>query len=268
MLPAFFYRYLHMFKIIIPFLFLSFSITIVNAQEQRLNDNNSIGWLAYTGNFKISPKLSIHTEYQWRRTDGLKHWQQGLFRTGVNYAITKDVSINAGYAFAETFIYGDYPANFAFPEHRLYEQVIIKNPIGKLDLNHRFTLEQRFVGRVTALNNVKSTEYIYLNRMRYRVRAEVPLTKGNAGKNIWSAIAQDEIFIGWGNKIGTNIFDQNRIGLLLGYRINKQIKLEAGYINQTLLQARRVNDKPVYQHNNGFLLASNLSFDFTKKGNK
>lgn len=83
------------------------------SQEERLTDNNSIGWFVYTGTFKIKSKVAIHTEYQWRRVDGIKNWQQGLFRTGINYALRKDVSLNAGYAFAQTYAYGDYPPAFA-----------------------------------------------------------------------------------------------------------------------------------------------------------
>ena len=84
------------------------------SQEQRLADYNTIGWLAYTGTFKIKPKIAIHTEYQWRRVDGFKNWQQGLLRTGINYAVRKDISLNAGYAFAETFPYGNHPVAIAF----------------------------------------------------------------------------------------------------------------------------------------------------------
>lgn len=234
------------------------------AQEQRLADHNTIGWFAYTGTFKISPKFAIHTEYQWRRVEAVKNWQQGLLRTGLNYSVRKDVNIIVGYAFADSYVYGDYPPAFRFPEHRIFEQVIIKNPIGSLDLSHRFTLEQRFLGRVTMPAGVKNTDYSFLNRIRYRVRGELPLHKKSAIKKPWSIIAQDEVFIGWGKNMGANIFDQNRIGILLGYKLNKQIKLEAGYINQTLQQARRVNDKAVFQYNNGFLLAANLNLDFSK----
>ncbi len=78
----------------------------------------------------------------------LKTGNRDLFRTGVNYSLRKDVNLIAGYAFAQTYSYGDYPAAFAFPEHRIFEQVLIKNPIGKVDLSHRFMLEQRFVGRL------------------------------------------------------------------------------------------------------------------------
>ncbi|MGB4845883.1 MAG: DUF2490 domain-containing protein [Ferruginibacter sp.] len=242
-------------------LFSSFSF----AQEQRLADHNTIGWFAYTGSFKIKPKLAIHTEYQWRRVETIKNWQQGLFRTGLNYAVRKDVNIIVGYAFAQTYVYGDYPPAFAFPEHRIFEQVIIKNSVGSLDLSHRFTLEQRFVGRVGMPNGNKNTDYPFLNRIRYRLRAELPLHKKSAPKKPWSIIAQDEVFIGWGKNIGANIFDQNRLGLLIGYKLNNILKLEAGYINQTVQQPRRVNDKSVYQYNNGFLLAANFNFDLIKK---
>lgn len=233
------------------------------SQEQRLSDKNSIGWFVYTGTFKIKPKIAIHTEYQWRRSDGIKNWQQGLLRTGINYAIRKDVSLNAGYAFAETFPYGDYTPVNAFPEHRIFEQIVINNLVGKVSLSHRFTLEQRFVGAVSLQNNQKNTDWNFLNRIRYRIRAELPLTKNKqADKNIWSIVFIDELFIGWGKNIGANIFDQNRLALLLNYKINKTVKIEAGYLNQIVQQGKRINDKAVFQYNNGFILATHLSLSF------
>jgi hypothetical protein len=229
------------------------------SQEQRLADHNTIGWLVYTGTFKLKNKISLHTEYQWRRVNGLKNWQQGLLRTGVNFAVRKDISINAGYAFAETFPYGDYPSATAFPEHRIFEQVVMKNLVGKIDISHRFTLEQRFVGKVLILNGSKNTDYTFLNRLRYRLRTEIPVSKKKEN-NMWSIVLQDEIFIGWGKNIGANIFDQNRLAILVGYKINQTIKMEAGFLNQMLQQGKRINDKPVFQYNNGFMLATNFSF--------
>lgn len=250
-------------KLILPVALVLFS-QLSFSQEQRLADHNTIGWLVYTGTFKLRNKLSVHTEYQWRRVNGLKSWQQGLLRTGVNFAIRKDVSINAGYAFAESFPYGDYPVATAFPEHRIFEQLVVKNPVGKMDISHRFTLEQRLVGKVVIQNGSKETDYTFLNRMRYRVRAEFPLNKNKQEKNVWSIMLMDEIFIGWGKNIGANIFDQNRLAFLVGYKLNQNLKFEAGYLNQVLQQGKRVNDKPVFQYNNGFVLASHVSFDLIK----
>ena len=241
-------------RIFIFLVLLMFSLRCFS-QQQRLADNNNINWFVYTGTFKIKQKLAIHTEYQWRRVNGLKDWQQCLLRTGINYAIHKDVSLNAGYAFAQTFPYGDYPNANTFPEHRLFEQVVLKQAINKIELSHRFTLEQRFVGKVTYTNSNKNIDWIYMNRIRYRLRTEIPFAK-----NKWRIILQDELFIGWGKNTGTNIFDQNRIGILLGYKLNKNIKSEAGYLNQVLQQGKKVNNKAVFQYNNGFMFATHLTF--------
>lgn len=252
--------YLKLFLFILMTLIVSYSFS----QEQRLADHNTIGWLVYTGTFKLKNKISIHTEYQWRRVNGLKNWQQGLLRTGLNFAIRKDISINAGYAFAETFPYGDYRVANAFPEHRIFEQLVIKNPVAKMDISHRFTLEQRFVGKVLIQNGSKETDYTFLNRMRYRIRAEFPLNKNKQGKKLWSIMLLDEIFIGWGKNIGANIFDQNRLSALIGYKVDQNLKFEAGYLNQILQQGKKVNNMPVFQYNNGLVLASHLSFDLIK----
>ena len=109
-------------------------------------------------------------------------------------------------------------------------------------------------------NGIKNTDYFFLNRMRYRVRGEMPLHKKKAAKKPWSIVAQDEVFIGWGKNMGANIFDQNRLAVLLGYKLNKSIKLEAGYLNQILQQGKRINDKPVFQYNNGCMLSAHFSF--------
>lgn len=234
------------------------------SQEQRLSDDNSIGWLAYTGTLKIHPKIALHTEYQCRRVDGLKNPQQSLLRTGVNYAVKKDVSLNVGYAFADTDSYGDYPNANAFSEHRIYEQIILKNPIGKVDVSHRFTLEQRFLEKFSTQNGETNTDWVFLNRMRYRVRTEIPIYKNSTDNNSWSIILLDEVFVGFGKNVGVNVFDQNRLAALLGYKVNKNIKIEAGFLSQILQQGKRVNDKSVFQYNNGFMLTTHLSFDAVK----
>ena len=72
--------------------------------------------------------------------------------------------------------------------------------------------------------------------------------------------AYDEIFIGFGKNVAANIFDQNRIGIVLGYRFNKLLRIEAGYLNQTVQFGRLVNGKHVFQYNNGIIINTNLNF--------
>ncbi|TRX33213.1 DUF2490 domain-containing protein [Flavobacterium sp. ZT3R18] len=245
----------------------SILITISNsfyAQEQRLSDYNNIGWLAFIATVKISPKIALHTEYQLRRVDALESPQQNLLRAGVNYTLRKDVNLNAGYAFAETEPYGDYPNANAFSEHRIYEQIVLKNPIGKVDVSHRFTLEQRFIEKFLVQNGGTVTDWVFQNRMRYRLRTEIPVFKNSTDNHSWSIILMDEIFVGFGKNVGVNVFDQNRFAALVGYKVNKNVKIEAGYLSQILQQAKMVNNKSVFQYNSGFLLTTYLSFDTIK----
>ena len=100
--------------------------------------------------------------------------------------------------------------------------------------------------------------WTYLNRFRYQCRIQLPLWTKEQQQ--FYAVAADEIFIGAGKNVGVNIFDQNRIFLLAGFKFNKNITVEAGYFNQTLQQGRRINNTTIMQRNNGGVLSTFLSF--------
>jgi hypothetical protein len=151
-----------------------------------------------------------------------------------------------------------------FTEHRIFEMVQLGHKEGIVDFSHRFMLEQRFVGRYSSLAETTEDEFPLLNRIRYMIRVQVPL-KGNEIKDKTPYLAfYDEIFIGFGKNVNVNVFDQNRIGILLGYRFNKNVRIEGGYLNQTVQLGRLINGQNVFQSNNGFILNTNLNFDLTK----
>jgi len=236
--------------------------------QNRISDHNNIGWYAYNGTFKLDSKFSIHTEYQWRRNDYIESWQQSLLRLGINYQIDPKVQLRVGYAWAETFPYGEIPINGMgkdFTEHRIYEMATVTDKIGKIDLSHRFMLEQRWVGRYSNANLTSEDQYPFMNRARYMIRLQMPL-KGNSivDKTPYVAV-YDELMIGFGKNVGENIFDQNRIGILLGYKFNNLIRIEGGYLNQIVQLGREVEGKNVFQYNNGFIVSANFNFDLSKK---
>ena len=189
-------------------------------------------------------------------------------RVGVNYQLNPRVLFRAGYALIETFPYGEIPINGLgrdFTEHRIFEMVQLSHKEGKVDISHRFMLEQRFVGRYSSANVTTEDEFPLFNRMRYMVRLQVPL-KGNEIKDKTPYIAfYDEILIGFGKNVNANIFDQNRIGILLGYRFNKNLRIEGGYLNQTLQFGRQIGGQSVFQNNNGIILNTNFNFDLMNK---
>lgn len=229
------------------------------AQSDRGNDFNNIYWVQTFNTISLGKKWSLHLEYQWRRTEGLKNWQQGLLRIGANYKLNDNVAVHLGYGWIETFSYGNYPIanNGTFPEHRIYEQVIFRHPVNKWTFTHRFRIEQRWLGRVKASTDREIEGWNFLHRFRYQFRSQYPFY--TRGDKQWYGAFADEIFISAGKKLGTNIFDQNRIFFILGYKLNKRISLEAGYFNQTLQQGRRINNSTIMQRNNGVLVSSMLN---------
>ena len=237
-------------------LFLLLCPVFLLAQNDRLNDYNNTNWLQVFNTIKIDKNWSLHAEYQWRRENGLKNWQQSLLRVGINRKLNDQITVHLGYGWIETFPYGDFPiaATGTFPEHRIYEQISFKQPFKKWTLTHRFRIEQRWLGRVKAGTDREIEEWLFLHRFRYQFK-----TQYNFTSKLYAAAA-DEIFIGAGKNVGVNIFDQNRIFLLAGFKLNKYITLEGGYFNQTLQQGRRINNNSIMQRNNGVVLSSFLSF--------
>ncbi len=237
------------------------------AQNNRLNTNTNIGWYNYFGTFKLSKKIGVHTEYQFRRNKVITEWQQSLLRVGINYQLNPKIQLRLGYAWIETFPYGEYSINGMgkdFTEHRLFQMATITDKVSIVDLSHRFMLEQRWVGRYSNMNLTKEDEFPLLNRFRYMIRAQLPL-KGKEIKDKTPYVAfYDEVFIGFGKNVNANVFDQNRLGILLGYRFTKNVRIEGGFLNQTLQFGRQINQQNVFQSNSGLIVNANFNFDLIK----
>lgn len=252
------------FKIIFAFFLFLTTLHYALAQNTRINENNNIGWYNFNATIKLDSKFGINSEYQWRRINYITDWQQSLIRFGANYQLNAQVQARAGYACIETFSYGTTPINSFgkdFTEHRTFEMITLNNKVSIADFSHRFILEQRWIGRFSNANLSQEDQYVFSNRFRYMFRMQLPL-KGNSIIERTPYIAMfDELFIGFGENVNENIFDQNRFGLLLGYKFNNNIRLEAGYLNQTLQLGREINQRNVFQNNAGFLISTILNFD-------
>jgi hypothetical protein len=249
-------------------LFILVNCTTIYAQNNRLNTNETIGWYNYFGAFKVSEKFGIHTEYQFRRENYITHWQQSLFRVGVNYQVNPRVLFRLGYAWIETFPYGEIPINGLgrdFTEHRIFQMAQLTQKESIVDISHRFMLEQRFVGRYSSSTISNEDEFPLLNRFRYMFRIQIPLKGKEIKDQTPYLVFYDEIFIGFGKNVNANIFDQNRLGILLGYRFNKVMRFEAGYLNQVIQFGRQINGQNLFQNNKGLIINANFNFALKNK---
>lgn len=257
------------FRLFLTFWFLPLTHAAF-AQNTRINDYNRVGWWGCFANIKLDSKWSAHAEYQWRRENYVTDWQQGLLRISAGYQFGPKAQARIGYAWAETFPYGDFPINALgrdFTEHRVFQMAMLTEKQGRLDFTHRFMLEQRWIGRYTDPLKTTEDEYFFVNRARYMLRVQCPLNGKTLGERAFYVAAYNEVFIGFGKNVNENVFDQNRIGLLLGYRLSKRIRLEGGYLNQIVQLPREIilpgntNGRNVFQRNSGFTINAHLNFE-------
>jgi hypothetical protein len=200
-------------KILIVFILLtSTSICTINAQE---TGENKFGlWAMYFGTNRVSEKLSIHTEVQYRTYELVSNFNQLLLRTGLNYHISDNAMVTIGYGYINTDLsFSEPEGEKNFGENRIYQQFVLRNSVGKFRFSHRYRLEQRFIENAE-IGSI--TEH----RARYFLRVTYPLSEA------WFLTVYDEIFI----NLQEPIFGQNRLYGAVGYNVNKDIALQFGYL--------------------------------------
>lgn len=253
------------------FFFISALLAVLCTQayaQNRISDQQTIGWYTYNGDHKLNDRWAIHTEYQWRRIDLIRSWQQSLARVGLVRTINENVKLGGGYTYFVTFPFGRYPQaenDVPYPEHRLHQDVQLSEKYGRLELSHRFRLEQRWLANQTDDSNPRRiTGWSFQNRVRYQVAGEVPLKGATVDDGEWYLNFFDEVFIGFGRNVGQNIFNQNRLSGGVGYQVSDGFKLELNYLNQVLQHAEvePISGKPVFEINNGLRLNVVYDLDF------
>ena len=173
-------------------------------------------WYMYFGNNKISKKLNWHNEIQYRNFDAIGDLEQLLIRTGIGYDLTENnnnVLLGYGFILSQPYVNGEKKENI---EHRIFQQYITKQKFGRFHLQHRYRLEERFL------------EDDFRMRFRYMLGFNIPITQKEMLPKTLYASVYNEIFL----HFNSPVFDRNRVYGALGYVINKNMSIEAGYMNQ------------------------------------
>lgn len=197
-------------RVVILLLFL-LPVSILAQKEKTGN------WLMYFGTNKLSDKFSLHTEIQFRNHTLIpNNTEQLLLRTGLNYHFSKKAFVSAGYAYIPSYVYESDQKAPETQEHRLWQQFIISNAIGRVKFEHRYRIEQRWVNRD------------YKNRFRYRLMLLIPLNKSIIEEKTWFLGFYDEVFV----NAKKTFFDRNRLYGAMGYQISKNLGTQLGIMHQ------------------------------------
>lgn len=195
---------------------LAFTVLILGSITALAQKNDLGAWYMYFGNNKISKKLNWHNEIQYRNFDAIGDLEQLLLRTGIGYDLTENnnnVLLGYGFILSRPYVNGEKKENI---EHRIFQQFITKQKFGRFNLQHRYRLEERFL------------QDNFRMRFRYMIGLNIPITqKEMLPKSLYASV-YNEIFL----HFDSPVFDRNRVYGALGYVINKNMRMEAGYMNQ------------------------------------
>ncbi|MCJ8155051.1 DUF2490 domain-containing protein [Chryseobacterium sp. SSA4.19] len=195
---------------------LALSVFTLGTTFAQAQENDLGAWYMYFGNNKISKKLNFHNEIQYRNFNAAGDLEQLLVRTGIGYDLTENnnnILLGYGFILSQPYINGEKTEN---TEHRIFQQYITKQKFGRFNIQHRYRLEERFL------------EDDFRMRFRYYVGFNIPITNKEMLPKTIYASAYNEIFL----HLNSPVFDRNRVYVALGYVINKNMRIEAGYMNQ------------------------------------
>ncbi len=241
----------------------------ITAQGQRITDRNNLLWISHLGDHKVSDRWGFHTEGHIRY-EGLGAASQLLLvRPAINFLLTPEVMLTAGYTYCRNYRYGGFPIKAENWEHHSYQQIQFTARTGKIVLQHRFRMEERFIATLRSDPTVESgysfDQYMYQSRFRVRLMATLPLGKhAKVEPKTWFVCAYDELFLHFGDNSRLDFMNQNRISGLLGYQFNKEGNMQVGYLLQTLQRPGAASGADLVEMNSTQHVILTYNLDFRK----
>ncbi|HNH23202.1 MAG TPA: DUF2490 domain-containing protein [Ferruginibacter sp.] len=208
-----------------------FAFSSTRAVAQRSDVGN---WFIYFGNQAINKKWNWWNEVQYRNYNFAGDLQQLLLRTGIGYNLSENNNnLLLGYGFIRSERYLSNGAKTGSNEHRVYQQFITRQHFGRVLLQHRYRIEERFLPDDFQV------------RFRYFLACNIPLNNKTMSRNTVYLSAYNELFL----NAESPVFDRNRLYGAIGYVINKYLRAEAGFMAQTLEASNRNQFQLVFFNN-------------------
>ncbi len=189
---------------------------------QETGEEKLGNWLFLNVRSQLSEKFSTNLILQKRLYEFRENGQNSIGLFAINYSLGKKTAISVGYGYLESRPFLK-PEGFSTTyENRVYEQFSYNEKINRLQVNQRFRLEQRWISR--------SGDTDFESRFRTRLWLRFPINH--------NAMVPHTIFLSSFDEIMFNLqgdaFSQNRIFGGLGYQIDKNIRVESGYLKNQL----------------------------------
>ena len=192
------------------------------------NEDTTELWTGWQHQHRLNPQWQAASDIQLRSQDGGGPWRQLIVRPSVTRTLAPGLSGSLGYALVEN----QDGAGRQNSEHRPWQQLQAQQALGSGQFSQRLRLEQRFLE--------SSAGDFTSDRARLQLRYQQPV--GLQGHYL---AVQNEIFLHLSerDRLNGRSFDQNRLGVVAGFRLSPHVAVEAGYLHQLigLRDGERVN---------------------------
>ena len=195
------------------------------AQRPREVQDQNHFWWSFNTKAKLTGRWSLEADLHIRRTNFLKNNNFLYTRLGIGYSFNEQLSVSAGGG--RMWLANNNGATELFSnENRLVEQVLFNSKAGRISLTQRLRIEQRWIQKVINFQPVDENRYV--NRFRYLLALNIPLSKNN---KIPSLILANELMLQTGKDIIYNNFDQNRFFIGFKQPLTKTLSFDMGYMH-------------------------------------
>lgn len=185
------------------------SFQFLFAQERPQDEVGA--WYILATNNTVTDKISIQAQTQFRFYEMASEIEQFKIRVGGTYRFSDQLSASLGYSYFRTDPSYAQEDPAKFNEHRIYEDIHLRNSIGKVGILHRYRAEHRFFD----FENGSDTRHW----MRYMLKLTYPLTERV------SIDVYDEVFV----NLEEPLFGQNWLGGGVTYQLSTNLKTRVGY---------------------------------------
>jgi hypothetical protein len=182
------------------------------AQSDKLGS-----WNIVTGMINPNNKFMYWFEAQTRSQQLTNDFYYHELKAGAAYNVSDKTQFFIGAGDYRTYTYpGNYEKPVTTHEYRTWEQLILRNQVDRVKIEHRYRVEQRWVNGD------------YRNRFRYRIYPIVPINHSKLIPKTVYLTAFEEVFF-------TNTapyFERNRFLVGAGYQFSGLFCLQMGFIRQ------------------------------------
>lgn len=205
--------------------------TVSDFDVEKEFSKSSFFWLGTYTKYRIGEKLWYNGEYHLRtRSNYVNEMAQLYIRLGLSYLVNKNFEITGGivtpfYWVEEDLYEPTDQIDQIVPQFRFWQQFLFIQPLGRVKVYHQIRTEQRW-----RRDFIEESPFLLTHRFRYKFMTYVPINTSDFQEGTFYGVFYNEIFIQVGKSIKYNYLEDNRTFGGLGYILNENIQLQAGFM--------------------------------------